>query len=219
MINVPEVTLLAISSIEIPATIRAIERSCLDINFGAVKLITHEKPENLPHGISFEKCPKINDIMDFNEFTFKYLGGYVNTSHCLMVQYHAYIINPWLWLDEWLEYDYIGAPWAIKDDAYIAWEIGEHVRVGNGGFSLRSKKLMDIPIAYNIPLTQEQGYYNEDGNICCYHRKKMLDLGIKYAPVETAARFSYENTVPENKGIQSFGFHRNQQFRKYNYYE
>jgi hypothetical protein len=39
----------------------------------------------------------------------------------------------------------------------------------------------------------------------------MLDLGIKYAPVEVAAKFSYENPVKENKfgNIPTFGYHRN----------
>jgi hypothetical protein len=212
-INIPNVTLIAISSIEIPETIRAIEKSCQDIDFGAVKLVTHEKPENLPDDITFNMCPQIKNIMDFNHFAFRDLGQYVDTTHCLMVQHHAWITNPEIWSDDWLQYDYIGAPWAWKVDAYVCHDTGEHVRVGNGGFSLRSKKLLEIPVNHNLPLLQEQGWYNEDGNLCVYHRKKMLELGVKYAPVEVAAKFSYENTVFENAGIEkSFGFHKNQRF-------
>jgi hypothetical protein len=37
----------------------------------------------------------------------------------------------------------------------------------------------------------------------------MLDNGIKYAPLDVACKFSYENTIPENIGIKPFGFHRN----------
>jgi len=55
---------------------------------------------------------------------------------------------------------------------------------------------------------EEQGWKNEDGNICCYYRKEMLENGIKYAPLEVAVKFSYENTIPENVGVTPFGFHR-----------
>ena len=137
------------------------------------------------------------------------MSRYVPTSHCLLIQYDSCIINPELWDDSWLQYDYIGAPWPYKDDAYIIDETGEHIRVGNGGFSLRSKKLLDAPERFNLRLTHKQGYYNEDSNICEYHRKELLALGIKYAPIEVAAKFSYENDVPENKDTKTFGFHKN----------
>lgn len=207
--SLPDVTLLAISSIQIAETIQALKISSQDIDFGAIKLISDEKPKDLPYYISYEYCPKIKDIMDFNNYVFYNLINHVKTNFCLMVQYHAWIIHPEIWTDRWLQYDYIGAPWAIRDDAYICHDTGEHVRVGNGGFSLRSRKIMEIPIKYNLPLLQEQGWYNEDGNLCVYQRKKMLELGVKYAPVNIASRFSYENTVPENQGLRTFGFHRN----------
>jgi hypothetical protein len=42
----------------------------------------------------------------------------------------------------------------------------------------------------------------------------MLENGIKYAPIEVAAKFSYENDVPENMHIKEFfGFHRNYPIR------
>lgn len=210
MINLPDVTLLAVSSVEIPATIEAIERSCEGINFGAVKLITHEKPEGLSDDIEYAYMPKMTDIMQFNHLAFEDLGQYVNTSHALLIQHHGYVLRPELFRDKWLEYDYCGAPWRWSLDAYICHETGEHIRVGNGGFSLRSKKLMDIPKKYNIPLIHENFYYNEDGNIAVYNRVKFLELGVKYMPLEDACVFSYENDVPENINIKEFfGFHRN----------
>ena len=206
--DLKNVTLIAFSSIEIPATIKALQVSSEKLNFGAIKLVSHEKPNDLPDNIIYEYAPKINDIMDFNYYVFREFGKHVTTSHCLMVQYHAYVIHPILWDNRWLEYDYIGAPWRYMENSYIA-DNGEHARVGNGGFSLRSKKLLDLPKFYGIPLISEQGFFNEDGNICCYHRTKFLSHGIKYAPVEVASRFSFENPVPENYGLQTFGFHRN----------
>jgi hypothetical protein len=209
MLNINDVTLLAISSIEIPETIWALQHSKSQLNFGAVKLVSDIAPRELPIGIDWEYCPHIRDIMDFNYYVFNDLYKHVNTPHCLMVQYHAYILHPELWEDSWLEYDYIGAPWPVKENSYIA-NNGETVRVGNGGFSLRSRKLMELPNLLGLPLTHQQGYFNEDGNICCYYRREFLANGIKYAPLEVAARFSFETLLPENKNLDtSFGFHRN----------
>jgi hypothetical protein len=208
-IQLPDVTLLAVSSIKVPETIRALEKCCESIDFGSVKIATYCIPDNMPTYMQYVYCPFIRDINDYNDYIFHGLAGHIVTSHCLLIQYDSWIIHPEIWDNEWLQYDYIGAPWAIKEDAYICHDTGEHVRVGNGGFSLRSNKLLCIPYRNKLRLLEEQGWYNEDGNLCVYHRKKMLELGIKYAPVDVAAKFSYENPVPENYGIKPFGFHKN----------
>ncbi len=205
--NLPDVTLIIVSSIKIPETITALLKSSERISYNSIKLISHLKPNNLPNDIVFEQCPQLNNIHDYNHYVFRELGQHVETSHCLLIQYDSWVLRPELWKDEWLKYDYIGAPWTYSEDSYIA-PGGEHVRVGNGGFSLRSKKLLDLPKKYGIQLTHERGFWNEDGNICVYHRKRFLELGIRYAPVEVAAVFSHENEVPENKNVLSFGFHR-----------
>ena len=58
MINLPNVTLIAVSSIEIERTIRAFQYSCRSINFGEVKFVTHEDVN--PEGITVHKVPRIN---------------------------------------------------------------------------------------------------------------------------------------------------------------
>ena len=138
------------------------------------------------------------------------LGSYIQTSYCLYIQDHAKILDYTLWNDEWLQYSYIGAPWAIVPNAYMAND-GTRSRVGNGGFSLRKSDVMNIPKENHWYLREEQGWKNEDGQICCYWRKEMLENGIRYAPIEVAAKFSYESPVKENNygKIKTFGFHRN----------
>ena len=209
-INLPDVTLIAVSSIKIPETINALQKSYEGIKFGAVKLISHEHPENLPEKIQFEECLLLDDIMKYNKCMFLELGKHVNTAHTLIVQYDSWVINPSKWDDDWLKYDYIGSPWPWRENSYLT-DQSERIRVGNGGFSLRSKKLLEIPQKLGLQLEQRQGYWNEDGNICVYHRDAFLNEGIKYAPVEIAAIFSYENPMPENNfgKMKSFGFHKN----------
>jgi hypothetical protein len=71
------------------------------------------------------------------------------------------IVRPELWSNDFLEYDYIGAPWMYSDTSYITDE-GEHVPVGNGGFCLRSKKFLEMPTKLGLKLDHRQGFYNHD---------------------------------------------------------
>ena len=208
-IKIPDVTLTAVDCTNrINGTINALVEGSQNIDFGAVLLISHEKPNNLPDFIQFKKCKKINNIDDFNYFMFLELGSYIQTSYCLYIQDHAKILDYTLWNDEWLQYSYIGAPWAIVPNAYMAND-GTRSRVGNGGFSLRKSDVMNIPKENHWYLREEQGWKNEDGQINCYWKKEFLDLGVKYAPIEVAVHFSFETPMLENYNVKSFGYHRN----------
>jgi hypothetical protein len=204
-LKLPDVTLIAVSSIKIPQTIWALEKSCEGVEFGDVKLITHEKFEHPL--IKFEECDKIDSIDKYNEFMFLRAGYFIDTEFALVQQYDSFIIRPQKWTNEFLSVDYCAAPWPIVPNAYIAND-GIRSRVGNGGFSLRSRKLMRLPLKYGWYLRSEQNQKSEDGQICCYWKKEMLEQNIKYSSVNLASQFSFENEVEENRGIDSFGFHK-----------
>lgn len=208
MLKLDNVTLVAVSSIKINENIEALVRSTKDIQFNSIKFISDIRPSNLPVNIEYIKCEKL-DYIGFSRYTFLELWKQIDTEFCLLVHHDGYVLNPECWSNEFLNYDYIGAPWPYSDTAYIT-DNGEHVRVGNGGFCLRSKKMLKMPTDLGLTLEERQGFYNDDGNFCVYHRDKFINNGIKYAPVDVAARFSYENAVPENKDVKLFGFHRNQ---------
>jgi len=207
MKELPNVTLLAVSSIEIPDTIKALQISSEHLKFAEIVLVSHEKPINLPDNIVFKYYPKMNNITEFNNFCCKDFHKYFETSHCMLVQFHGYIIRPELWDDGWLQYDWIGAPWAYRDDSYITHD-GEHVRQGNGGVRLQSKRFAEMPSKYNLPLNHDRGFYNEDGNYCVYYRRLFKELGINYADVNVASKFAFENNIPENQNILPFAFHK-----------
>jgi len=209
-IKLSNVTLLAPTGNHIPETIDAINKCCESIDFAAVKLITHQEHYDIPSNVVLEKSLfPMDTYYNYNKYVFEYLFHHFHSTHCIVMQYDSWILHPELWDIKWLEYDYIGAPWPIKDDSYIAWGSNEHVRVGNGGFSLRSRKLTELPNKLGLHLTDERGYFNEDGNTTCYHRIAFLNSGIKYAPVEVAAKFSFETLIPENYGVKTFAFHKN----------
>lgn len=224
MINLPDVTLFTIDTTgEIDKTLRALYTSMSGINYGAVKLVTTKEQiekhkEHLEKdGIILEEpVIEVNNYNDYNYYVIYKLGEHIETSHCLLVQPDGFVLFPEKWDDSWLEYDYIGAPWAYVEDSYID-PFGNHHRVGNGGFSLRSKKLLDVPSKVEVPweVNNSDFYwmppgvvnYHEDGNICVHNRHIFVEQGCKFAPVEVAVRFSQEARVPECEGITPFGFH------------
>ena len=150
MIELPNVTLFCISSDNVEGALYALNKSMEGINFGAVKLITHKEPDNLPEGIEFSKCYEITSIHDYNYYCIYNLTRHIDTDYCLLVQPDGFVINPDKWDDEWYNYDYIGAPWPWREQGFVT-PFGEHIAVGNGGFSLRSKKLLDVPGKVDVP--------------------------------------------------------------------
>ena len=216
-IKLDNVTLLALGSTKIEENIFALEYSQRGIDFAEVKFISHERPENLPSTIKFEKYVGFEKI-NYKEFSFYCiykLVEHIDTEYVLMIHPDGYVINPDKWENEFLKWDYIGAAWPIRKDAYID-PFGCHQRVGNGGFTLRSKKVLRVPQIEQIPFEVNQGTfykhmnagsYNEDGNICVHNRHLFEKHGVKFAPVEVAVRFSQELYVPEAEGVTPFGFH------------
>jgi len=206
-IKIPDVTLLAISSTEEEGSIKSLVKCCEQIEFGNVKFVSHKKPESMPDFITWEYCPQIKSFYDFDCYVFPNIGNHIQTSHMLMVQSHAWIIHAELWDDNWLQYDFIGSPWVERSE-FISFSTGEMVRVGNGGFSLRSKKILDLPQKLNLPVVSDRGYTSDDGLLNSYYRKIFLENGINYPDVHIASRFAFENIVSENIDIVPFGFHK-----------
>lgn len=209
MKKLPDVTLLAISSDRVESNVKALEHSMKLMEFGAVKFLSHRKPEYLPEGIQFEECAELKCIRDFDYYAFKELGKHVTTSHALMIQDHAYLLHTDVWRDEFLNFDFCGALWEPRME-FLSPSSFTLARLGNGGFSLRSKRIMDLPKKLDLPLVEDRGYTNDDGQINVYWRKTMLENGIVYPEPWEIADFAYENDTPENLEIEKYlGFHRN----------
>ena len=225
MIELPNVTLISIDTTDdLSGTLNAVYTSMKSINFGNVKIITTK--EQIKNNSSLtnenfifeESIVDIKNYKDYNHYVIYNLHNHVNTSHCLLVQPDGFVLFPEKWDNSWLEYDYIGAPWAYVEDAYID-PFGNHHRVGNGGFSLRSRKFLEVPTKVEVPWeTNNSNFYwmpegvvnyHEDGNVCVHNRHIFIGQECKYAPVEVAVRFSQETRVPECDGIIPFGFHYN----------
>ena len=211
-LQLPNVTLCAMTSVLVQETIKAMEYSMRDIDFGEVVIITHKKPRHLPQGITYKYIEELNNIDCFNYKTVYEMGDYIDTDFALLVHYDGYVVNSDMWRDEFLDYDYIGSPWPLPkvEDLTTYRDIhGNLCRVGNS-VSIRSKRLMDFPRKANIPWTSEKGWFNEDGFICCRNRHLFEEAGMKFAPLELAIYFGHENMIEEieGKNIRPFVFHK-----------
>lgn len=208
MLNLENVTLIAMTSVGITPTIKALEYSSKEINFGAVKLISDIKPNNLPSNIIHEYTEKMNNIDDWNHDIIYKLGKYIDTDFAMLIHADGFIVNPSSWRPEFLDYDYIGAPWPLPNDNFSYRDInGKLIRVGNS-VSLRSKKLIDLPVKLNLEWKSFHGFTNEDGFICVNYRHVYEENGCKFADIDVAKYFSHEIMIPEIQGIKPFAFHR-----------
>jgi len=156
--------------------------------------------------INLVKIPQLS-YYQYNIFCIKYLYEYIkniNCSHFLMIHDDGFIINPNLWDNNFLNYDYIGAPWLKnKDEEPFGWVTEYKNAVGNGGFCLRSKKFIEECSTVNYNSSA-----NEDVFLCCLMYQYFKNKNIKFADIDTAYKFSIETrTFKYNDFNESFGFH------------
>ena len=200
-----DITIVCVDTKNHIQALRAIHESLDKFPCANVKFFTNGFNKSIS-GVDIININDIKNKSDYSRFMIMELSKYIDTKYCLTIQHDGYIIDEGMWSEQYLQYDYIGAPWPI--------EWGYKNRVGNGGFSLRSKNFMDFcakelkgfhfKVDYNLP--KQDISTNEDFLICNLLYDKITEAGFKYAPVEIAASFSVEHPIPEMK-TSSFGFH------------
>ena len=105
-LQLPQVTLVAMTSVNVKATIQAMEYSMRGIDFGDAVLITHKKPFGLPKSIRYSHTSKLTNIDDFNYKMVYELGDHIKTDYALIVHADGFVVHPEMWRDEFLDYDY-----------------------------------------------------------------------------------------------------------------
>lgn len=204
---IPSISLVAVACTKVPETIEAIKKCVAQMEFNQIMLFTHENIQ--ADGIEVIKIDKL-DYKGYNEFVAMKLWQWIGTDCVLLVQNDGYITDASQWNNEFLKWDYIGALWPIpSDEDKVSYRTpkGNLVRVGNGGFSFRSRRLLRAPTVLGLEFTDNgTGFWHEDGFLCVHFGDVLKDAGIKFAPVELAAQFSTELTVPET--VKSFGGHK-----------
>jgi hypothetical protein len=202
ILSLKEVTLVCFDTKNIGAALDSMSHSLSQAKFAESIFFTSKSVCTIEAinkakvlGIKIEFVPEVISVTEYSFFILAKLDNYIHSNFCLITQWDGWIINSEFWDPDFLNYDYIGAIWPQYSDN----------KVGNGGFSLRSKKLLkstrDLIISmpdYKIPLI-------EDDYICREHRQFFEQkYQIKFPSNEIANKFSIErNGIP----IKSFGFH------------
>lgn len=195
MLELKDVALCAISSVHRELTVRALEQSARKVRFGDAIFFSDAPVENAH--FRFQPISPIRSKLDYSNFVLRELASRVSAPYVLIVQWDGYVRDPTAWTDEFLQWDYVGARWPWHMDGKS---------VGNGGFSLRSSRLLNAAIALDAaPITIDGKHEAEDDTLCRRLRPRLeQEQGIRFAPDWLADRFSYEWTSPERS---TFGFH------------
>ncbi len=181
MIDLKNVTLICMSSIDIEGSIKAMVESSRNINYDSIKFISHEAPNYLPDNFEFCLIDKMTDINMYSYNMIYKLSDYVQTDYALIVQSDGYVVNSESWRNEFFDYDYIGAPFNLPKDDFSYRDINGNIfRVGNGGFSFRSKKLIDLPNKLKLEWKPFHGYYNEHGLVYLIKITSFCPFGYFY---------------------------------------
>lgn len=189
-LRLPEVTLVTVDTACHELTRMAIEDCVAAVEFGDI-VVFSDKDIAVP-GARWKKIKSLVGRHAPLAYRWLEMPKAVRTSHVLIVEWDSWILDPSMWRAEFLDYDYIGAPWGYTDG----------LNVGNGGFSLRSKRLLDYLVAntdsfpFSLP---------EDETICRRYRPALETKGFRWPGERLAFDFSYENVRPE--GGRHFGFH------------
>ncbi len=192
-VELRDVTLVAVDTANHVLALRALERSRRGLRFARVLLLTDRVPDGVavPEGIDIASIAPLASRDAYSDFVLKALLPFVDTSHALLIQWDGYVVNPEGWDPAFLACDYIGAKWFWQPAGF---------RVGNGGFSLRSRKL--------LAALQDPRIVRRDAeDLTIGHAFRPLlesEHGIRYADEALADRFAFEAAYPIGR---PFGFH------------
>jgi hypothetical protein len=206
-IKLTKVSLVAVATTNVKATVEALRFSARNIDFYQIILISHENHNY--DGIKSFKIKRFKNVGDWGKFVVFDLHKYIASDYIILIHHDGFIVNPYSWRKNYLNYDYIGAPWPISKDGISYLDSNKRpIRIGNS-VSLRSKKLLKLPSQLKLEWKNlDGGYFHEDGFLCVQKRKELQNNGIKFAPLKVAKFFSREYTFKFNRKIKPFMFHK-----------
>jgi hypothetical protein len=117
----------------------------------------------------------------------------IKTDFFITLEWDGWVIDPDMWSDEFLQYDFVGAPWWYEED---------ELNVGNG-LALRSVQLMRYLADHRNVLPVDTA---EDATLCRVYRPVLERHGFKWPTEQVASRFAFECSRP-SPDSRHFMFH------------
>ncbi|HTI88480.1 MAG TPA: DUF5672 family protein [Alphaproteobacteria bacterium] len=218
------ITVVSVTGLQSVAegAVRSIVRSCREMPGARALLLSPERPASTPDWVEHVAIAPFG-YTEYSLFVLYALGDFIETDFALVVQDDGWVVSGGNWRREFLDYDYIGAPnhfarvigpAGAAFHRHFQWQqfLGAPATriqvVYNGGFSLRSKRLMDAPRQLGIPLVVppvstlegpqwrmkwEDDITLEDVQLCTVMRDELERGGVRFAPVGLAREFSIEH--------------------------
>lgn len=139
-------------------------------------------------------------LADYNALMLDALAGCLRCDTYLVIQWDGFVIDGRRWERAYTEHDYIGAPWPHRGGA-----------VGAGGFSLRSRRLIDAVSTLRRAQANRDVDTAEDLQLCTVFRAALQAAGLRFAAPGVASRFAFERTGDAVRADcdvpQTLGFH------------
>jgi hypothetical protein len=190
------ITLVTVETMYHDLAQRALEETLKHIDVKEVVVFSDK--QILPGSRTVHTDP-IPSFRAYNQLMLKDMVQHIETDHIIFAQWDAMAYDGSKWTDEFLDYDYIGAVWPWQP---------EGLNVGNGGFSLRSRRLLEATQDSRIQLHESRRFIEEDAVQCVDHRTLLeTEYGIRFAPTALAQQFSHEIEEGAFKYQPGFAFH------------
>jgi hypothetical protein len=145
----------------------------------------------------------ITSLAQYNALALDGLPGWTGCDTTLLIQWDGFVLDGRRWRKDFAEWDYIGAPWLHLGSA-----------VGNGGFSLRSRRLLNAVQRLRREEPEADVETAEDLQICFKYRAALQAQGLRFPDAELAGAFARERlpgvpggAVAAAQELDSFGFH------------
>lgn len=215
-LELPDVTLFAIDCVKPQRTVDMMRWSSRFVRFAESVILTDTSRHKVSlrdirvvHHVESDRkvsppnMPQLRLPVDYERAVLRETFLHFKTSHVLHMEWDSAVLNPSAWDRRWLKYDYIGAPWPVHNDPGWPACDGKTNAVGNGGFSLKSRRFCEL--VRNLSLTREgePAMLSSDQWQCRTIRPELEKQGVKFAPPGVAARFSCEHMIYSGQ----FGFH------------
>ena len=192
MTDLPDITLACVDTVNHALALRALDRSRRGMRFARAVLLTDRVPAgSIPDGIEVANIGPLPSRDAYSHFVLKRLLPHVATKHVLLVQWDGYVVNPAAWEPAFLDM-------RLHRRALVL--AAGRFRVGNGGFSLRSRKLLEALQDPRIVLKDAE-------DLTIGHAFRTLlesEFSIRFADETLAERFAFEAAHPIGR---PFGFH------------